>query len=109
MSEGESLPLSGIACDAQGLITQYGKGAEELFGWTAEEVVGKERVTLFHTPENVAALVPRLLQTAAEKGVFEEEVTLVKKGGERFQGILNVRPLKKGDEIVGYMGTTTPK
>lgn len=99
---------SGIACDNTGLITSYGIGAAKLFGWTAEEVVGKQRVTLFHVPEAVATLVPRLLKTAAETGKFEEEVTLVRKNGSKFIGLLTVRPLKRGNEITGYMGLTRP-
>ena len=91
-----------------GLITYYGIGAAQLFGWRAEEVIGKERVTIFHEPEAVASLVPRLLKTAAEQGKFEEEVTLVRKNGSKFRGVLTVRPLKRGDEITGYMGLTIP-
>ena len=105
-SNNEKIPISGIACDATGMITDFGKGAEELFGWKASELIGKERVTIFHTEENIQKLVPRLLQTASEKGVFEEEIMLLKKGGESFRAILNVRPLKDGDQIVGFMGTT---
>ena len=99
---------SGIACDTTGLITSYGIGASKLFQWTAREVVGKQRVTLFHPPEVVQALVPRLLKTAAEKGKFEEQVTLVRKDGSKFLALLTVRPLKKGDQITGYMGLTRP-
>ncbi len=99
---------SGIACDTTGLITAYGIGARKIFGWSPEEVIGKERVTVFHEPQAVATLVPRLLQTAAEKGVFEEEVTLVRKDGSKFRGVLKVRPLKRGNEITGYMGLTKP-
>ncbi|MDV3292884.1 MAG: PAS domain-containing protein [Nitrososphaerales archaeon] len=99
---------SGIACDNTGLITSYGIGATKLFGWTAAEVVGKQRVTIFHLPEAVQTLVPRLLKTAAETGKFEEQVTLVRKDGSKFLALLTVRPLKKGDEITGYMGLTRP-
>lgn len=99
---------SGIACDNTGLITSYGIGAAKLFGWTADEVVGKQRVTVFHPPETVQTLVPRLLKTAAETGKFEEEVTLVRKDGSRFLALLTVRPLKTGNEITGYMGLTRP-
>ena len=97
---------SGIACDTTGLITAYGIGARQLFGWGPEELIGKQRVTVFHEPEAVQSLVPRLLKTAAEKGKFEEEVTLVRKDGSRFRGILTVRPLKSGNQITGYMGLT---
>jgi len=99
---------SGIACDNTGLITSYGIGASKLFGWTAAEVVGKQSVTIFHPPEAVQTLVPRLLKTAAETGKFEEEVTLVRKDGSRFLALLTVRPLKSGNEITGYMGLTRP-
>ncbi len=110
MSRTDSSPetLSGIACDTTGLITAYGIGAGKLFGWTPEEVVGKQRVTVFHEPEAVQTLVPRLLKTAAETGKFEEEVTLVRKDGSKFRAILTVKPLKRGDEITGYMGLTKP-
>jgi PAS domain S-box-containing protein len=110
MSRSDSSPetLSGIACDTTGLITSYGIGAGKLFGWTPEEVVGKQRVTVFHEPEAIQTLVPRLLKTAAETGKFEEEVTLVRKDGSKFRAVLTVRPLKHGDEITGYMGLTRP-
>jgi hypothetical protein len=65
-------------------------------------------VTLFHLPEAVQTLVPRLLKTAAETGKFEEQVTLVRKDGSKFLGLLTVRPLKNGNEITGYMGLTRP-
>ena len=108
MSEEAEYPYSGIACDNTGVITSYGIGAKKLFGWTADEVVGKKSVTIFHEPQAIATLVPRLLKTAAETGKFEEEVTLVRKDGSKFLGLLTVRPIKKGEEIVGYMGLTRP-
>lgn len=100
---------SGIASDLKGIVTSYGVGAQQIFGWKPEEVVGKQSVAIFHVPEaEGGANVPRLLKTAAETGKYEEEVTLVRKDGSRFRGILTVRPLKRGNEIVGYMGLTKP-
>lgn len=106
MSKPEDASHSGIACDMKGIITSYGIGAQNLFGWTADEVVGKQSVVIFHEPDAVQTLVPRLLRTAAETGKFEEEVTLVRKDGRKFRGLLTVRPVKKGNEITGYMGLT---
>lgn len=90
----------------RGTITSYGLGAQQLFGWTEDEVVGKKNVVIFHEPEAVQTLVPRLLKMAAETGKFEEEVRLVRKDGGKFRGLLTVRPLKKDDGITGYMGVT---
>jgi PAS domain S-box-containing protein len=106
VSEAEDSLRSGVACDLKGIITSYGLGAQQLFGWTADELVGKQSVVIFHEPEAVQRLVPRLLKTAAERGKFEEEVTLVRKDGSKFRGLLTVRPLKKENEITGYMGIT---
>ncbi len=86
MSKSEDTGHSGIACDSKGVITSYGIGAQKLFGWTADEVVGKQSVVIFHEPHAVQTLVPRLLKTAAETGKFEEEVTLVRKDGRKFRG-----------------------
>jgi PAS domain S-box-containing protein len=107
-TEFSSTTFSGIACDQAGTITSYGVGAQRIFGWTPEEVIGKEKVVIFHEPEAIPTLVPRLLKTAADKGKFEEEVTLVRKNGTKFRAILTVRPLKKGNNITGYVGITKP-
>jgi PAS domain S-box-containing protein len=106
MSKTEDAHNSGVACDLKGIVTSYGVGAQQLFGWTRDEVVAKQSVAIFHEPLAVQTLVPRLLKTAAETGKFEEEVTLVRKDGTKFRGLLTVRPLKKENEIVGYMGVT---
>jgi hypothetical protein len=65
-------------------------------------------VAAFHIPERVAELVPRLLKTAVDTGLFEEEVVLVKKSGTQFRARLAVRPMYREGNLVGYMGLTYP-
>ena len=43
-----------IATDQDGTITLFNPGAEQLLGYAAEEVVGRETPLLFHLPEEVA-------------------------------------------------------
>ncbi|MFQ5553407.1 MAG: PAS domain S-box protein, partial [Thermoplasmata archaeon] len=95
-------------CDLNGLVEEYGAGAEDIFQYKADELIGKESVAIFHQPDKVATLVPRLLQTAVETGTFEEEVTLVRKDGSEFPAVLTVRPVYREGEHVGYMGYTQP-
>lgn len=95
-----------ITCDLQGTVSKFTHGAQKLFGYAPEEVEGKMSVAAFHLPERVAELVPRLLKTAVETGLFEEEVTLVRKGGQAFQATLAVRPMYRDGKLVGYMGIT---
>ena len=101
-------PVSVITCDMNGTVTAYEADAEELFGWTQDEVVGKMSVAAFHKPENVPTLVPRLLKTATETGKFEEEVILRRKDGHEFPARLTVRPQYRDGKQVGYMGMTLP-
>ncbi len=100
--------ISVITCDLNGLVEEYGAGAEDIFGYKAEELVGKESVAIFHQPDKVATLVPRLLKTAVEKGEFKEQVTMVRKDGSEFPAMLTVRPVHRDGKHVGYMGYTEP-
>ncbi len=102
--EGEDVSV--ISCDLQGTVQSFSLGAARLFGWDPEDVIGKESVAIFHQPEAVQELVPRLLKQAAEEGLFEEEVTLVKKDGTEFRARLSVHPIYREGEMVGYMGRT---
>jgi len=97
-----------ITCDMNGVVQQYSADAEELFGWTRDEVIGKMSVAQFHLPKNVPTLVPRLLREAIENGKFEEEVTLMRKSGAKFQAVLTVRPVVRDGHPVGFMGMTRP-
>lgn len=98
--------VSVITCDAEGLVQTYSQGAQRLFGWKPEEIIGKQRVSFFHRQDLVATLVPRLLKAAAEEGKFEEVVTLRRKDGGEFKGLLTVFPVYRDGRIVGYMGRT---
>ena len=98
--------ISGIVADLNGNVISYGKGAEKIFGYKEGEVLGKN-VAIFHPPSAKDVLLPRLFKEAMEKGIFEEEVTLVRKNGENFLARLQVKPVKdKNGKITGLVGLT---
>ena len=39
--------VSVITCDLEGRIETFSTGAEEMFGYSADEVIGKKRVSIF--------------------------------------------------------------
>jgi len=44
-----------IETDKSGMITLFSRGAELLLGYTAQEIVGKAHIDIFHLPQEVAA------------------------------------------------------
>jgi PAS domain S-box-containing protein len=63
--------ISVITCDMEGRIETFSPGAENIFGWSKDEVVGKKRVSLFSPGETVLEHVPGWLKTASTQGKYE--------------------------------------
>ena len=78
------LDLSNDAIIVRGLddrISLWNKGAEKLYGWTCEEVIGKHLQSLLHTefPEPMEKIVAQLY----DKGHFSGEVVQIARDGRR--------------------------
>jgi two-component system CheB/CheR fusion protein len=69
---------------AGGRVDSWNSGAERLFGYTADEIIGHDVAVLF-TPEDRDGGVPAAeLNTAREKGRASDERWHVRKDGSRF-------------------------
>ena len=101
---GTETPNGSVAftADVRGYVQTFPAEASELFGWAPEEVIGAKRVSLFHKPEALKELLPRLMKLATERGVVREETTMVRKDRSEFQADIRVTSLYRGDEFVGY-------
>ncbi|WP_438484145.1 SpoIIE family protein phosphatase [Streptomyces sp. S186] len=82
------LGVAAVMLDAKGRITLWSPQAEELFGWTAEEALGRSAVRLLVPPEHVD-LVLRL---------FAE----VMSGGESWAGVFPVRHKDGSTRLVEF-------
>jgi PAS domain S-box-containing protein len=70
--------------DLSGHINSWNRGAERIFGYSEEEIMGQSGAVLF-TPEDRARGVPEQeLQTALNKGRAADERYHLRKGGEAF-------------------------
>ncbi len=86
-----------FAVDLQGNVTLWNAGAGELFGYTAEEIVGKPYGMLY-TPEDVQSGVPQMdLHRATSHGVCRDERWLVRKDGSRFFSSGRLTQIREGD------------
>jgi PAS domain S-box-containing protein len=63
-----------LAIDKKGMILFYNRSAEELFDYTAEELVGKENISLLHDAETLENLREELTQAFGIKGLSDVEL-----------------------------------
>jgi PAS domain S-box-containing protein len=80
----------------QGLVNSWNTGAERVFGYTEDEIIGQPADILF-TPEDRANGVPQKeMITAMEKGRAEDERYHIRKDGSRFYASGVMTPLLEG-------------
>src|SRR4029077_10617018 len=86
----------------QGVVTSWNRGAEHIYGYTSEEMVG-ENVSRLLPPERsdeVMAIIARMLATDARTDHFETQ--RVRKDGTSIDVSLTVSPIRDSDgKIVG--------
>ena len=92
-----------IASDENYLITYWNHAAESLYGWNAEEAIGKygPDITKTEFPGAVADEMPRQIR---DTGFWRGEVTQVKKDGTRFPCEISSLILRdENGEVTGYI------
>jgi 1,4-dihydroxy-2-naphthoate octaprenyltransferase len=97
-----------ITCDLEGRIETFGKDAEAVFGWSADEVIGKKRVSLFSPGETVLEHVPSWLSNAVKNGAHETNSVFLRKDGAEFPAHIRISPTFKNGAQIGYCGVTEP-
>jgi PAS domain S-box-containing protein len=81
-----------IGKDLSGTITSWNRGAEQLYGYSAEEVVGKSISTLF--PAERADELTRIMdRVASGEHVERYETMRVRKDGQRLHVSLTISPI----------------
>jgi len=71
-----------IVTDLEGIITQWNKGAEKQFGYTADEVIGRPVYFLYPISENTNFSQRQLINILKEKGDLKFEGIMQKKSGD---------------------------
>ena len=99
---------STVHCDLEGKITYLSDGAQEIFQYTNEELLGKERVSVFSPGLVVLDHVPRWLKQSVTEGHFETDTVFVRKDGSQFAAHIRLTPIIKDGVQTGYIGLTTP-
>ena len=98
-----------ITCDLDGKIETLSEGAQKLFGYTEDEMIGKGRVSDFSPGQIVLGHVVNWLNESVEKGVWEGDTVFLHKDSHEIPCHIKITPTKgKEGEHIGYCGVTTP-
>jgi PAS domain S-box-containing protein len=92
-----------VASNEQYLLVAWNAAAEAMYGWKAEEVLGRNGLEVCQT-RFAEADKEKMLRAIAESGGYRGEATQVRKGGERFAVEVNSLVLRNQEgQIVGYV------
>lgn len=98
----ECSPVALYSIDLDGIVLSWNQSAERVFGWNADEVIGKR---LPIVPEDKSAEFDAVRHEIKTDGGFRNrELTRQKKDGTRFPLSLSVSPIRDGDDnVIGIM------
>jgi PAS domain S-box-containing protein len=93
--------------DANGIVASWNKGAEQIKGYSRDEIVGRH-FSLFYPDEDRARGKPeRELLIAAREGRFEEEGMRVRSDGSEFWANVVISAVRdRADALVGFVKVT---
>lgn len=80
--------------DPSGAVASWNPGAERMYGYTADEIIGRQ-FSVVYPPEDLAdGKHAEAWQRAMEDGHFEQERVRVRRDGSRFWAVVTVSDLK---------------
>ena len=67
-----------VVTDLQGIVTDWNTGAEKLYGYTRDEIIGKP-VSILHAPEDVERITAEVFAAIERQGYWTGEIKKVAK------------------------------
>jgi PAS domain S-box-containing protein len=93
-----------MTSDAQFRVTSWNKGAELIYGWKAEEILGKDGRELFALELPGGGTGEQVLAELFAKGEWNGEVIQRRKDGERLHLLNSISVLKsERNEVIGIV------
>ena len=94
-----------IAADFDGNIIAFNEGAQQIYSYAPEEVIGKQGIEVFFPKEFIeAGKLQQIIDDLIEKGRFSYEGEKVRKNGESFPAqVLFTLTKDKMGKVVGFV------
>lgn len=91
-----------LTMDTEGRFSSWNVGAERIFGYTEEEILGQHSAIIFTPEDRAAGAHEAEIRTAREEGRAADERWHLRRNGTRFymSGVLTA--LYDGDNLTGY-------
>ena len=86
-----------VVTDLRGLITEWNAGAESVFGWRRNEILGQSTECFFTPDDRAARLVDHEMDVALSEGRANNERWHLRKDGSRFWASGEMMPLRSED------------
>ncbi len=94
-----------VATDVHFNITGWNKGAEQVYGWKAEEVMGKDARTILQTSFREGVDKESVVKELRESGLFRNRVFQRRKDGAILRIFSNAsRLLDEQNQLLGFVG-----
>jgi len=95
-----------ISTDMDGYVTTWNKGAERIFGYSAEEGLDRH-ISFVYPPDQHEFLQEEVIEPLKKKGRHEIEVKMRRKSGEDFYAHLSLSMLMKKEGLeIGMIGSS---
>ena len=85
-----------------GEVTSWNAGAERLFGYGADEIIGRAFACFYTPSERDAGMAEAHLREAQERGRYEGECERVRKGGSAFDAHVVLTSVRRNRELRGF-------
>jgi PAS domain S-box-containing protein len=98
-----SLGQALIVTDLDGVVVRWNQAAEDLYGWTAEEAVGRV-ITTLSVPEMAQEVAADVMAALREGVPWSGGFPVRRKDGSMFTALVTDSPLYHDGELVGVVG-----